>query len=113
MDVYNKIDAIDPEERRRLSTGDPSAAVISAITGEGVPELLQQVAARVALDVRRVTITFDGASEYDREQIARLYRFAHVISHVASNGRIRIEADVPRRYIARLTSAPGEGGAHQ
>jgi hypothetical protein len=27
-----------------------------------------------------------------------------VISHVATNGRIVIEADVPRRFIERLTS---------
>ena len=42
--------------------------------------------------------------EFDRQQIGRLYRVARVISHVATNGRVVIEADVPRRFIERLTT---------
>jgi hypothetical protein len=62
------------------------------------------VAARLALDTRRVTIAFDNTSEFDRQQVSRLYRMARVISHVSTNGRVVIEADVPRRFIERLTS---------
>jgi GTPase len=109
IDVYNKIDAIDPEERRRLQSADPAAMLISARTGQGVDELLQVIASRVALDTRRITITFDADKEFDRQQIARLYRVARVVSHVATNGRVVIEADVPRRFIERLTT-PGEMG---
>jgi GTPase len=109
IDVYNKIDAITPDERRRLRDADPGAALISATRGEGVAELLQMIASRVALDTRRITITFDADKEFDRQQIVRLYRVARVISHVATNGRVLIEADVPRRFIERLTMpAPEE-----
>jgi GTP-binding protein HflX len=109
VDVYNKIDAVDLEERRRLQASDPSAALISARTGEGIDDLLQMVAARVALDTRRITITFDSGKEFDRQQIARLYRVARVLSHVATNGQVVIEADVPRRFIERLTTpSPAE-----
>lgn len=109
VDVYNKIDAVDPEERRRLQASDPAAALISARTGAGVDELLQMVAARVALDTRRITITFDSEKDFDRQQIARLYRVARVLSHVATNGKVVIEADVPRRFIERLTTpSPAE-----
>jgi GTP-binding protein HflX len=104
IEVYNKIDAITPDERRRLRNADPAAALISATTGEGVDELLQMVASRLALDTRRITITFDSEKEFDRQQIVRLYRVARVISHVATNGRVVIEADVPRRFIERLTT---------
>jgi GTPase len=106
IDVYNKADAITPDERRRICERDPAAAVISAATGEGVDELIQMVASRLALDTRRITITFDSEKEFDREQISRLYRVARVVSHVATNGRVVIEADVPRRFIERLTT-PG------
>jgi GTPase len=102
--VYNKIDTITADERRRLRAADPSAALISATLGTGVAELLQMIASRLALDTRRVTITFDGGKEFDRQQIGRLYRVARVISHVATNGKVVIEADVPRRFIERLTS---------
>jgi len=104
IDVYNKIDAITPDERRRLRDADPGCALISAATGEGVDELLQMVASRLALDTRRITITFDGTRDFDRQQISRMYRVGRVISHVATNGKVVIEADVPRRFIERLTT---------
>ena len=104
IDVYNKIDAMPPDQPRRLREGDPACALISAKTGAGVDELLQMVASRLALDTRRITITFDSDKEFDRQQIARMYRVARVISHVATNGRVVIEADVPRRFIERLTT---------
>jgi GTP-binding protein HflX len=109
IDVYNKVDIIGPDERRRLQTADPAAALIAATTGEGVDELLQMIASKLALDTRRITITFDSGADFDRQQIARLYRVARVISHVATNGRVVIEADVPRRFIERLTTpSPAE-----
>src|SRR6478672_10199505 len=104
VQVYNKIDTITADERRRLRDADPSAALISATSGTGAAELLQMMASRLALDTRRVTITFDSGKEFDRQQIGRLYRVARVISHVATNGRVVIEADVPRRFIERLTA---------
>jgi GTP-binding protein HflX len=106
--VYNKIDTITPDERRRLREANPSAALISATQGTGAAELLQMIAARLALDTRRVTITFDSSKEFDRQQIGRLYRVARVLSHVATNGRVVIEADVPRRFIERLTAVEAE-----
>jgi len=108
IEVYNKIDCISSDEARRLQAADPSAALISARAGTGIDDLLQMVASRLALDTRRITITFDSGKEFDRQQIARLYRVARVLSHVATNGRVVIEADVPRRYIERLTTPPSE-----
>jgi GTP-binding protein HflX len=109
LDVYNKVDMLSPDEQRRLQTADPAAALISARTGAGLAELLQMIASRLALDTRRITITFDGSTEFDRQQISRLYRIARVLSHVATNGKVVIEADVPRRFIERLTTpAPQE-----
>jgi GTPase len=107
VEVYNKIDGIDAIDRRRIQDGNPAAVLISARTGEGTDELLQVIASRVALDTRRITIAFDSNLEFDRQQIARLYRVARVVSHVATDGRVVIEADVPRRFIERLTT-PGE-----
>jgi GTP-binding protein HflX len=110
VNVYNKIDEVTADEQRRLLNADPGAALISARTGDGMDELVQMIAARLALDTRRITITFDSAREFDRQQISRLYRVARVVSHVATNGRVQIEADVPRRFIERLTAPwPGEG----
>ncbi len=108
VDVYNKCDVIGPDERRRLSDADPSALCVSALAGAGLDTLLDAVASRLALDTRRVTIEFDPSSAADREQIARLYRHARVLSHVATDGRVIVEADVPRRLLDRLTATAGE-----
>ncbi len=110
IEVYNKCDRISPDERRRIQDGDPAALCVSALTGSGVDALLDAVSSRLALDTRRVTIEFDPSSESDREQIGRLYRHARVLSHVQTDGRVIIEADIPRRVLDRLTATAGESG---
>ena len=102
LDVYNKVDTITKDERRRILDQDPTAALISARSGLGVPELLRMVTSRLALDMRRITMTFDSRKDADRRQIGWLYRTARVVSHVAAGGRVVIEADVPRRDVDRF-----------
>jgi len=102
IDVYNKCDAITADERRRLQDQDPAALLISAIAREGLEELVDTVASRLALDVRRMTLTFDPEDPADRERIARVYRHARVLVHETRDGRISIVADVPRRLADRI-----------
>ena len=102
LEVYNKCDALTPDERRRLQDQDPSALCISALTKEGVDELVETITSRLALDVRRVTLTFEPDNDADRERIARVYRHGRVVLHETRDGRVSIVADVPRRLLARL-----------
>jgi GTP-binding protein HflX len=101
-DVYNKCDLLTPDERRRLQEQDPASLCVSAATREGIPDLIETIASRVALDVRRLTLTFDPSDAGDRERIARLYRQARVVQHEARDGRVSIVADVPRRLLGRV-----------
>ena len=100
VEVFNKSDLLTADERRRLQDQDPAAVAISAARREGVRELLETVTARLALDVRRVSLTFNPDDAGDRELISRLYRHARVVVHEARDGRVLIEADVPRRSLA-------------
>jgi len=102
VEVYNKCDALTPDERRRIADLDPSSLCISALTGEGIDELIETITSRVALDVHRVTRTFDPDDPADRERIARLYRHGTVILHEVRDGQVSIVADVPRRLADRL-----------
>ena len=102
LEVYNKCDALSADERRRLQQQDPSALCISALHRDGVDELVETIASRLALDVRRVTLTFDPDDESDRERIARVYRHARVVEHVSRDGQVSIVADVPRRLLNRV-----------
>ena len=102
IDVYNKCDLLEPGELRRLRLAEPSALYISAIRGDGRDELLETVASRVALDTRRVTFEFPLDDADAGERVARLYRHGRVIRHVTLDGRVSIEADVPRRLLGWL-----------
>ena len=102
LEVYNKCDELTPDERRRLQEQDQSALLISALTKDGVDDLLETVTSRLALDVLRMTLTFDPDDERDRERIARVYRHARVVVHEVRDDRIVIVADVPRRLVDRV-----------
>ncbi|HEY2774607.1 MAG TPA: GTPase HflX [Candidatus Binatia bacterium] len=102
VEVYNKTDQLTADERTRLQQRDPAAVCISALTGARVDELVETMASRLALDVRRITVMFDPADPADTERIARLYRHARVLVHETRDGQVSIVADVPRRLLARL-----------
>jgi GTP-binding protein HflX len=104
VEVYNKCDALTPDERRRLEEQDSAALCISALEREGIDELVETVTSRVALDVRRVTLAFNPDDPADRERIARVYRHARVVLHETRDGQVSIVADVPRRLLSRLGS---------
>jgi GTP-binding protein HflX len=99
VEVYNKIDALSSDERRRLQDADPAALLISAATGEGCDDLLDSVAARLELDQQRVTVDLDLADPVQAERLAWLYRHATVHSHATMGEKATIEADVPRRLL--------------
>ena len=102
LEVYNKTDQLMADERTRLQERDPAAVSISALTGDGVDELVETMASRLALDVRRITAVFNPADPADRERIARLYRHARVLVHESRDGQVSVVADVPRRLLSRL-----------
>lgn len=100
--VFNKVDRLDAGAREHLTQAYEGSLQISAMTGDGVDDLLAEVARALALDTRRVTLSFDQARPEDREAIERLYRVARVLSHDADGDRVSIEAEVPRRLMQRL-----------
>ena len=100
--VFNKVDRLDTGAREHLRQAYDGSLQISAATGDGVEELLGEVARALALDTRRVTLSFDQGRSEDREAIERLYKVARVLSHDADGDRVSIEAEVPRRLMQRL-----------
>ena len=100
--VLNKSDRLDPTDRRRLLAEHPGGVVVSALTGDGVDALTEAVAARLALDVERVTLEFDTGREADRARIAWLYRVARVLSHLTDGTHAALEVNVARRWLDRL-----------
>jgi GTP-binding protein HflX len=107
MSVFNKCDLIEPGDVDRLRRLYPDGLCISALRKTGRTETIEAIAEKLELDTRRVVLEFDEASAEDREKIARVYRHARVVSHVTNDGRVEIEADVPRRVLERVKTAGG------
>ncbi len=107
VDVFNKCDIVEPAEAERLRRSHPEALFISALKGRGRKEMIDAIAKKLEMDTRRVTLEFDSESAEDRERIARVYRHGRVVSHITTNGRVAIEADVPRRVLNRVKTAGG------
>jgi GTPase len=105
VEVFNKCDQLDAAERARIRAVYPGALCVSALTGEGREDLIAVLEGRLALDTAVVRFDFAPDDEDDRRRIAQLYRVGRVRSHVMTDGRISIEAEVPRR----MAAGGGEG----
>jgi GTPase len=106
IEVYNKVDQLSPDERRRLRESDPSALLIAAATGEGCHDLLDAVAARLALDQQRVMVSLDLSDPAQAERLGWIYRHGRVHSQTSSGDRVDVEADLPRRLAAQVIGKP-------
>jgi GTPase len=102
VDIFNKSDQLSDAERARLAALYPGALCVSALTGEGRDEVIAAMETRLALDTVTVTFEFDPHDERDREQISQLYRFGRILRHVASDGSITVEAELPKRLLDRF-----------
>ncbi len=102
LEVFNKCDRIDAGERARIAAVHSGALCVSALTGEGRDDVVAAVESRLALDTATVSFEFDAHDGTDREQVSQLYRVARVLRHVVADGRVTIEAELPRRLIDRF-----------
>src|SRR5205823_3443202 len=92
-------------ERARLFALHPGALCVSALTGEGRDDVVAAMETRLGLDTARVVFEFDPQDAADRAHVAELYRVGRVRRHVASDGLVTIEADIPRRLLPRFQPA--------
>jgi GTPase len=98
--ALNKVDLLSEHERARaVSRVDGVAAVVSALTGEGLDELMEVVEAALPRFPVEVTLLVP----YGREEVtAMLYRDAEVVSeHARADGTI-VRARVGERTLAAI-----------
>jgi GTP-binding protein HflX len=102
VEILNKCDRIEDDERMRLRALYPGALCVSALTGHGRDEIIAAMETRLALDTTRVTLSFTSTGDQARERVSELYRVGRILRHVTSNGSVSIEAEIPRRLVARF-----------
>jgi GTPase len=82
MEVWNKVDLVDRERRIAVMNAahrvpaDRRPVVISAVTGEGLSELLERIEARLATERTQIALTVDPG---DGKGLAWLYKNAEVL----------------------------------
>jgi GTP-binding protein HflX len=98
--ALNKIDLVDPLGRRRLANRFPTALQVAAVTGEGLGELRDRIAARFAdrYEEVRLLLPYDQGAK-----LAELYTLGAPIEE-REDGKegVLIRARLPRREIARF-----------
>jgi GTP-binding protein HflX len=96
--VLNKSDLAPARRGDALVQGRDGAVLVSARTGDGLPALLDAIAARVDLAARRVRLRF-GAAE--RRAIASVYAAGRVLEHLADGDEVTLDAELPARAVER------------
>jgi GTP-binding protein HflX len=99
VEVWNKIDRLDPEVRDKMlaegghAAGDgPATVPVSALTGEGISQLLELIEARLNKDRARFRIEVPAS---DGELLAWIYRTAEVLGREDRDDTIAIDLRVP------------------
>ncbi len=105
--VLNKMDRLTPEERRAVTNGAERGAgtggtlvLVSALTGEGIEELLRRVDAEMPTDpVVTLSIRLPLA---EGRTLAMIHALGRVLHSEIDDSHMRLDAEVPASVAKRL-----------
>jgi GTPase len=97
--VLNKVDLLDDDERRMEELRHPGAALVSAVTGEGVEDLMNRIEAafRDRLQTIELLVPFDSG-----RVLSELHDVAGDLEREDTPEGVRVRARVPAGVAARL-----------
>jgi GTP-binding protein HflX len=98
--VLNKIDAVEPEQRRRLANRYPDALQVSALSGEGIEDLRERIADRFSdrFEPVRLLLPYQEGGKLNE-----LYALGAPIEQRQDTGEgVLVVARLPRREIRRF-----------
>jgi GTP-binding protein HflX len=95
--VLNKGD-VAPARAKSLQESRADSVVVSALTGEGLPDLLAELSQRLAMSPRNVRLRFRTS---DRKGISAVYSQGRVLSHEVVGDDAVLEAELPERLLER------------
>ena len=98
--VFNKCDLVDLEQQIALRGMEPGAVLVSAATGEGIPELLDQIEALLP----RPEILVRALIPYSRgDLVSRIHSEARIVSVSHTDDGTLIEARVRPQLASELS----------
>jgi 50S ribosomal subunit-associated GTPase HflX len=96
--VLNKTDRLSPLRKASLEESRPGAALVSALTGEGLENLRGLLRSRLEFGAKAVRLRFP---ERDTQRIAGVYRAGRVLRHEVKDGEVHLEVEMPGRLLER------------
>ncbi len=112
IEVWNKIDLIDAAQRppRLIPAapgGGPAVVTVSALTGEGLPDLLALIEDRVTAARRTYAVRLEGAG---LGQLHRLYEMGEVLDRTdnpdgSTTAHVRVAPDRDAAFVAAFPQA--------
>jgi GTP-binding protein HflX len=103
VELWNKLDLVDRESAERLASAaarQRDVVLGSALTGEGLDNLLAELDRRLAATAKVVELELDAA---DGARLAWLYRHGTVLSREELNGRTRLRVALEPAERARFS----------
>jgi len=103
--VLNKMDRLAPEDRKAIANGTERSAggapvLVSALTGEGIEELLRRVDAEMPTDpVVTLSIRLPLA---EGRTLAMIHALGRVLHSETDDSHMRLDAEVPASIAKRL-----------
>jgi len=107
VEAWNKIDLLAPEQaaaRRARAEGDVTAVAISALTGEGVTDLLEAIDRLAFGPTRMVTIRLDPADGKARAALGARGRVRD--EYMGEDGQLVITVELPVEAAAAMEPPP-------
>jgi GTP-binding protein HflX len=107
--VLNKVDLLDEDARRELGFRNPDGVQVSAVTGEGLPELAEAIEARFLATLRTMELLVpyqEGGS------LSELHDVAGEMERADTADGVRVKARVPAGVAPRFErfAVNGTGG---
>jgi GTP-binding protein HflX len=102
LEFWNKLDLLAVEDRAQLRSAaerQSNAVCGSALTGEGIPELLTALDRKLSVAGRVVALELDSA---DGARLAWLYRHGTVLERRDADGRTHLKVALPPDEHGRL-----------
>ncbi|MBI3933774.1 MAG: GTPase HflX [Acidobacteria bacterium] len=97
--IYNKVDLLSPQEPEAQALRH-EGVLISALTGEGMPELLAAIDQRLTLDpIERVRLRFD---QREGKKLSAVYECGRVLHREDSEGFVTLDAEIPHSLAIHL-----------
>ena len=100
LEVWNKVDLVDARAREAIAeqAGAGNAVLVSAMSGEGIDDLLGRIAGLIDNDPERV---FELGAD-DGEALAWLYRHGRVTDRVECDGGLKVTARLDPQALGRF-----------